>query len=161
MSVEIADAPNVNEKLRVLGCHEPRGLAVLPVNLDAAPSREELLLGGEAETIEQLLRAADLTPEDVFAGQRPPSRLRKHLDWDGGMLFVGTLANIATIVSAFEAIMAHLRKQFPRGGRSPNVRLDVRIETTPTGSSKNIRFEGPAEKLSELPCIIRKIRDVL
>lgn len=161
MTIDIADAPNVNEKLRAFGCHEPRGLAVLPVNLDSAPSRKELLLGGEAETIEQLLRAVDLAPEDVFEGQRPSSRVQKHLDWDGGMLFVGLLANIANIVSAFEAIRAHLRQQFPRGSRSPTVRLNVRVETTQTSSSKCVYFEGPAEELSELPCVIRKIRDAL
>jgi len=160
MAIEITDASNAREILRTFGCREPQALAVLPVNLDTARSSDELLLGGEAEIIEQLLRAADLEPEDVFEGRRLPFRLRKHLDWDGGMLFVGLLANAASIVSAFEAIKAHLKQQFPRGGRSPKVRLEVLFETTETDSSKYIRFEGPAEQLSEIPRIIRETRDV-
>lgn len=160
MPVEITNAPNVKEVLRTFGCGEPRALAVLPVNLDTAQSSDELLLGGEAEIINQILRATGLAPEDVFEGRRHPFRMRKHLDWDGGMLFVGLLARFAEIVSAFETIKAHLKQQFPRGGKSPKVHLEVRVETTETGSSKCIRFEGPADGLSELPRIIREVRSV-
>ena len=98
MPIEIADAANVRKKLRTLGCDQPRGLAVLPVNLDTARSVEELVLGGEAATIAQVLRAAKLPLTDVLPGRRLPFRLRRSFDWDGGILFVGMFETIANIV---------------------------------------------------------------
>lgn len=159
MPIEIADAANVRKKLRTLGCDQPRGLAVLPVNLDTARSVEELVLGGEAATIAQVLRAAKLPLTDVLPGRRLPFRLRRSFDWDGGILFVGMFETIANIVSSFEAIRVHLRDQFPNSSRKPVVRLEVRIETTETGSCKSIRFCGSEEALEELHRVIQEIRD--
>ena len=159
MPIEITDVPNVRERLRTLGCNEARGLAVLPVNLDTARSVEELVLGGEAATIAQVLRAAKLPLTDILPGKRLPFRLRKSLDWDGGVLFIGMFETIANIVSSFEVIKTYLREQFPNNSTKPIVRLEVRIETSETGSCKSIRFCGSEEAFEELHHVIREIRD--
>ena len=159
MPIEITDALNVREKLRSLGCSEPRGFAVLPVNLDTARSVEELLLGGEAATITQLLRIANLHLADILPGQRLPIRLRKSSDWDGGILFIGLSETIANIVSSFAVIKSYFREQYPKGGKRPTVHLEVRIETTDTGSCKSVQFCGSDEAFEELPRVIREIRD--
>ena len=159
MAIEIVDTVNVRAKLRTLGCNEPTALAVLPVNLDTAQSAEELLLGGEASTITQLLRAAQLPVTDILPGQRLPFRLRKSFDWDGGILFVGVLADIAAIVASIALIKSYLSEQYPKGGEQPRVHLEVRVETTEAGSCKSIQFDGSDEAFEELPRIIRETRD--
>ena len=159
MPIEITDASNVRAKLRTLGCNEPTALAVLPVNLDTTQSVEELLLGGEASTITQLLRTAQLPLTDILPGQRLPFRLRKSFDWDGGILFVGVSANIATIVASIAVIKSYLSEQYPKGGNQPRVHLEVRVETNETGSCKSIQFDGSDEAFEELPRVIREIVD--
>ena len=160
MPIEIADASNVREKLRTLGCHEARGLAVLPVNIDTATSAGELLLGGQATTIKQLLRIAEIPLDDILPPQQLPSRLRKSIDWDGGIVFVGILADVATIAAFLAAIRSYFREQYPKDGRPSRVHLEVRVETTETGDCKSIQFDGSDEAFEELPRVISEIRDV-
>ena len=132
MTTNITDHPNVRERLRELGCHEPGGFAILPWNFDSVSSVGEFFQVAESATVKTLLRSANLPYDDIVdRSKRPPYLHMRSYDWIGPTIFIPAVLiseNPAAVSVALGVIANYLTDLFKGMPKTSNVKLAIVVE---------------------------------
>jgi hypothetical protein len=161
MSTNITDYPNVRNRLAELGCNDPRGFAILPVNFESAHSIADFRNLSEAATVKKLLRNADLPHGDLVDREsRPPYIQNNTFEWVAPTLFIsGSLASENPyLVSVALGTIANYVTGFLNGfagSSNHTVKVDIVVEQNKTAACKKITYEGPPEGLKDLAEVVR------
>ena len=162
MTINITDYPNVRERLRELGCHEPHGFTILPWNFEDKDSVDEFIHVAEAATVKTLLRSANLPYDDIVDRDKRPSYLHtRSYDWIGPTIFIPAVLiseNPAAVSVALSVIANYLTDLFKGMRKTSNAKLTIVVKK-PDGSYKRISYEGPAEGLSSLADTVEALKD--
>jgi hypothetical protein len=156
---ESSEYPNVSERCAVLGIDPPTGLAILPTNIDSAAAAADLVYAMETSTILKLWRQAGLEGEHAPLTSERRYQVLHFADWVGPTLFVAASllsGNERAVEVALGVIANYVTETFRGVGGSKTARLDVIVETD-SGTTKKVRYEGPAEGLAKLPAVIREV----
>lgn len=159
MTINISEYCNVRLRLRELGCQDPPGFAILPINFETAEAPEDFRQASEAATVKTLLRASDLPYTDIFtADKRPPYIQNNAVEWLAPALFISAALiseNPEAVVQAFNQIQNYLKSFVSGLASGSKVKLDVVIEENENETYKKISYEGSPEGLSEVVEAIR------
>ena len=154
MATTIADYMDVKQRLHELGCNDPEGLMLLPVNFDTADSVKEFRQVEEAATVKTLIKSANLPYTDILpAGKRPPYVINRSLDWVAPTLLVSASV-IADSGNTLAIILEHIANYvtaFLHGiGQKKSVKLDIVVERKNKNGYRKISYEGPPEGLKDI-----------
>jgi len=163
MTTTIADYPNVAERLAVLGCNFPDGLALLPTNFESATSITEFRQVSEAATVKTLLRNASIPYSELFdKSKKPPYVQNNSFEWVAPTIFVsaGLISGNANYLSVALNVLSNYATDFFKGiSGGKSVKLEIVVEKTKSKTCKKITYQGGIEGLKDLPEIIREIAD--
>lgn len=158
MAITVTDYPNVRERLRRLGCSEPNGFTILPLNFGSADSAEDLRQDAESVTVKKLLRSAHLPYDDILEdGRRPFYLLIRSYEWIAPTLFISAAImseNPSLISVALSVVANYATDHFKGGSKKENIKIHVVIEKSRKSTCTRISYDGPPE---ELPKILDKI----
>src|SRR5215470_2977934 len=102
MNIQVTDYVDVEERASELRCNAPTGLAILPLNFDAADSYDELIHENTTPTIRTLLRQAGVQETRLEQnGDKIPLSARKSWEWVGPIIYISQwmLSNVALPVT--------------------------------------------------------------
>jgi hypothetical protein len=163
MTTTVSEFFDLGAKLRELGCREPDGIALLPINIEQAASIGELRQVSEAATVKTLLRNAGLEPQDIIdRPQRPPYIQNNAFEWIAPTLFVtaALLSDNPQSVSVALSMIANYATDFFRGMTSQKtVKLDIVVEQKGSKSYKKVSYQGPPDGLKDLADVVRSAAD--
>jgi hypothetical protein len=162
--VQIKDYVDVRKKARDLGCNRSLSLVLLPRNFEIANSKSELIHESNALTIRVLLRQNGINETKLEEkGERFPCIQEKAFgEWIAPAIFISAdllqknpiiVSIITNIISEY---LADLLKGIPINSRK--VKLSIVLETK-NGNYKKVEYEGPPDKLKDLPKIIERLKD--
>lgn len=162
MSIEVVDCFNVHRRTRELGCRQPTQLALLPLNLEGATTRRELLHAAETGTIRKLWRASAIAetpleqPEEKYC-----TRYTKSADLILPAIFVSASllsANPTAVSIAINVISTYVCDVFK--GLRPNkaCELSVVLKRRPGESYTNVKYTGAPEGVTELIEFLKEVR---
>ncbi len=159
MGAEVNDYVSVSEKLNSLGISLQSGLAILPGNLATATSIDELRQQVESDTVRTLLRANKIHYVEIFdEDDQPPYMQQYSFEWFGPTLFVsaGLLSQNPNVLSVALGIITNYLYDLFKGSKEGKASLDVIFQQA-DGSCKQIRYSGPADGLSEVAEIVKRL----
>jgi hypothetical protein len=163
MTTTVTECYSVGEKLHDIGCLEPRGLVLLPINLELASSIGELRQAAETATLRKLLKRSGVVPEDVVdRSQRLPTIQNKSYEWIPPTIFVAAAlwTENPNSVSVALGVIANYATDFFRGrSGEKSVNLDIIAEHSKNRNCKKVSYNGPASGLKELADIVRAAAD--
>jgi hypothetical protein len=153
----------LRERLRLLGCRHPTGLALLPTNLEQASTISELRQVSAAATVKTLLRNSGITLDEIVdRDQRPPYIQNNALEWIAPTIFVSwmVLSENPQLLSIGLGMIANYATDFLRGmpgGKS--VKLDIIVESKGGKNYKRVAYDGPPEGLKDLAAVVKSAAD--
>ena len=160
MTANITEYVNVVTKMADLGCLYPqRGLALLPVNFESAPSIADLLQASETATIKKLFLAEGLPVDDIVdRSQRPPYIKNKQYEWVPTLFVTASLySQNPAVVSVALGVLANYATDFFKGtSGAREVKLDIVLEKKKNETYLRVSYRGPIAGMSELPDAIRE-----
>jgi hypothetical protein len=160
MTTTITDYVDISRRAADLGCHDPQGMALLPVNFESAASVADLLQASEAATIRKLFVAEGLPVEDITdRNQRPPYVKNKQFEWVAPILFVSAslYSQNPTLVSLALNVLANYATEFLKGiGGAHEVKLNI-VVGSKNRVHKKIEYQGPVEGLRDLAKIVDEV----
>lgn len=163
MTIGVTEYINVRERLAKLGCQDPDGFALLPINFDTANSFTDFRQVAEAATVKTLLRSVDVPLSDILPSEkRPPYVQNNGLEWVAPTLFVAAqlISENPNYVSVALSVIADYITSFFRGISGERVvKLGIIVEKTDKKTCKRISYDGPVEGLKDLTELVRTIRD--
>lgn len=161
MPVEVTEYISVSKKLLDLGCRQPNGLTLLPINLETAQSAADLLEASETSTVRKLLIAAGIPIEDITDDGLLCVK-NKDFSWVSPTIFVSAAlySQNPALVSLALNVVGNYATEFFRGiaGR-PVVKLNIVAERSRDKVCKRIEYEGPPQGIAELKAAILRIFD--
>ena len=163
MTINVSECSNVRLKLRELGCRDPSGFAILPINFETAEATEDFRQASEAATVKTLLRSSDLPYTDILAAdERPPYIQNNAFEWLAPTLFISAaliLENPDAVVLAFNKSEDYVKSFLAGLGSNSKVKLSVVVEEKENETYKKISYEGAPEGLSQVVEAIRATRN--
>jgi hypothetical protein len=159
VTTTVAEYIDVRGKIAQLGCRNPEGMALLPINLESAASMAELLQASEAATIRKLLVAEGIPLDDILdRRRRPPYVKNKSFEWVAPGLFVSAslYSQNPALVSVALGVVANYATDFFKGMSGEHeVSLNIIVERK-NRTYRKVSYLGPVEGLKELAEIIRE-----
>lgn len=159
MTTNISDYIDVPTKIRELGCDDPDGIAILPVNFEAARSADEFRQLSEASTVKTLLRNNNVLFSEVR--KEKPSYIQNNaFEWIAPTLFVSAslLSQQPETISVSLSVIANYVTDFFRGfSGEKSIKLDIVVERTKSKTCKKVSYEGSVEGLKELADIVKEV----
>jgi hypothetical protein len=163
MTTTVSEYIDVRGKLRDLGCLDPHGFSLLPVNFESATSIAEFRQVSEAATVKTLLRLANLPQSEIVAQeQRPPYIQNNALEWIVPTLFItaGLVSEHPEMVSVALSVIANYAADFFKGlGGEKSIKLDIVVERSSSKRSRKISYQGSPDGLKDLAAIIEAAKD--
>jgi len=154
---------DVREKLARLGCRNPTGFAILPINFESAESIKDFRQASEAATVKTLLRSENLPHDDIVGRQdRPPYIQNNAFEWIAPTLFVSAtlVSQNPVAISVALNVLGNYATDFFRGlSGKKTVKIEIVVEQAKAKSCKKISYEGPSDGLKDLADIIRSTKD--
>lgn len=160
-TINISDYIPVFEKLDELGCSYSEGIAILPVDFEAATSSTTTrqLMGTLA--IQKLFRISNLPYSEIRRGNEKPSYIGyRASEWVIPTLFFSAslLSENPTIISVSLGVIANYLTDFLKeSGGKKNGRLDIVVEKNKSKICKKISYEGPVDGIKELADIAKEV----
>jgi len=163
MTINISEYVNVRLRLHEMGCHDPSGFAILPINFETAEAPKDFRQAPEAATVKTLLRSSDLPYADIFsADKRPPYTQNNAFEWLAPTLFISAALiseNPEAVVQAFNKIQDYVKSFLSGLGSDSKVKLNVVVEEKENETYKKISYEGSPEGLSQVVEVIRATKN--
>ena len=159
MTTKISDYIDVQAKIHDLGCEDPEGISILPVNFDSATSTDEFLQLSETSTVKTLLRNNEI-PFSEVRKEKPAYIQNNAFEWIAPTLFVSAslLSQHPEIISVSLSVIANYVTDFFRGlSGEKNIKLDIVVEKTKSKTCKKISYEGNVDGLKELANIVKEV----
>ena len=136
-------------------------MAFLPGNFESASSIDDLVQLPETATIKTLFRIEQIPHSDITSkAQRPPYIHNNAYEWIAPTLFVSSaviLDNKISISLALNVLANYITDFFKGTGENHEVKLDIVVETTKTGSFKKLSYQGNVDGLKELHDIVKEV----
>ena len=161
MTTNISDYIQVFEKLDELGCSYSGGIAILPVNFEAAtpmtPVRQ--LMG--TLTIKKIFSISNVPYSEIRRGNEKPSYIgHRSFEWAIPTLFFSAsllLQNPEAISVSLSVIANYLTDFFKGFGEEKKGKLDIVVEKNKSKIFKKISYEGPIDGIKELADVAKEI----
>jgi hypothetical protein len=159
-----AEYLNVALRFADFGCRYPcTGIAFLPVNFESASSRADFLHASEAPTLKKLLKENGVPVEEIVTNEaRPRYRKDKAFDWIAPTILISSAlyTQNPSLVSVALGVLSNYATDFLKGmGGNNQVKLEVIVERTKSGSFKRISYSGPADGIKNLAEAVRIAHD--
>lgn len=160
--MEVSQEPtfDVHARLTILGCVQPTTLSLLPLNLNTAPSRDDLVFPISSATLHKLLLKAGLPYQEVLPDNETKRyKLDRAEDLILPPLFLAAkwmYENRDTIKTALEMVADYLRYRLIRADQK-QVTLDI-VHANPEGGFTKTSYQGP---LDGLPAVLDVIGNQL
>ena len=149
-TLHVSDYLDVRTRLGQLGCHQPDGLAFLPLNFESASDVEELRQSLEAVTLKKLLIATDIPYEDMISTDtRIPIAQNNWSELVLPTLFVTAAIaaeNPSLVNIALGVISNYVTDHFKGMGGGQTVKVEMVCES-PAGNYKRVTYEGPPQHI--------------
>jgi hypothetical protein len=163
MTTTITDCYNVGEKLHDLGCLEPRGLVLLPENLESVSGIGELRQAAETATLRKLLKQSGVAPDEIIDGpHKPPTIHNKWAEWMPPTIFLAASIwtdNPQAVTVALGIIANYATDLFKGLSGEKRVKLQIIVERSKDQSCKKVSYEGSPEGMKEIADILRQAAD--
>ena len=164
MKTNISDYIQVFEKLEELGCSYSEGIAILPVDFEAATPTTSLKQLSQASTIKKLFRNSGIPYSEIRQENEKSGYIQNNaFEWVAPTLFVSAslLSTNPEIISVALGVTTNYLTDFFKGfSGKKKVKLEMVVETA-SGTCKRISCEGNAEELTKLNDFVEKIGEVL
>lgn len=162
MTISVEDYIDLRIRLNDLGCIFPSNIAILPVNIQSAATRADLLQRAEAATVRTLFRNSDIHLEDVLPTDERAAYIQNNaFEWVAPTLFVGASvwSSNPTAVNIAINVISNYISDFLRGipSHQKTVKIEIVVEKTADCSFRSLKYEGNIDGLAEIPETIRVI----
>jgi len=165
MTTTVSDAGDLCGRLREFGLSIPDGieLVILPRDVDTAATAAALIHEADAATVRKLLAAAGLRVRQVEpSASRLPVAVQKSADWIAPTLFVTSLLltqNASAVQIALGVIESYISDYLKGIVPSSRVQLSFVVETSRSGTTKRVLYQGPVSGIRDLARILRELHD--
>jgi len=164
MTIQVLEYVEVKERSLELGCNVPKGLAFLPINFETVSSKDELVHEDSVLTIRKLWRKAGIEETRIEKeGEKILYEQRNSLELAIPTVFVSfsLLSQNPGLVSVALNIISNYATDFFKGiAGEKKVKFDVIVEQNGKVKSKRIHYEGDIEGLSQLPQVIKELKNL-
>ena len=156
----VSDYLDVRARLGHLGCHEPDGLAFLPLNFESASNVEQLRQSLEAVTLKKLLIATAIPYVDMIGREsRIPIEQNNWSELVLPTLFVTaalTAENPSLVNTTLGVISNYVIDHFKGMSGVQTVKMEIVCES-PVGNYKRVTYEGPPQHIERSVQAFREI----
>jgi hypothetical protein len=163
MNTTISDFISVRDKLSALGYQVPTGLAILPLNIETATSRNDITQRSESATLRTIFRHAGVPLDEVFdLSNKPPYVQNNDISWIVPTIFVaaGALSDNPNAVAVALGVLANYLTDFFKGRTSQaTIKATIVVEQTKSKTCKRIAYEGNVEGLQALAAVVQSTQD--
>jgi len=161
MNIEVRDYISVSEKLKSFGVSVPDGLVILPDNLAAAKSVNDLRQYAESDTVRTLLKEHKIAYVEIFDEDNQPPYLQQYsFEWFGPTLLISAnlLWQDPNLLSVTLGVVTNYLYDLFKGTPDGKASLDIVLQEA-DGCCKQIHYSGPPDGLEKVAEVVKKLME--
>jgi hypothetical protein len=161
MSLEVKQFIDVRDRLAQLGLRAPKGVSILPRNVESASEKTDLLYESSTLTLRKLWKQGGFQEDRIeMPGDSIPTIAEKDATLTMPIIFISAafLSENPTAVSLALNILGNYITEYFMGtfGRR-RVKFSIVVERTPSSSYKRLEYDGVPEALPDLVQLVKEV----
>ncbi len=160
--ITVSDYLDLKKKLKEFDLIYPQKLAILPINLNKAKSKENLFNSETTSTVRILWKKAGVIETSIEGKNKIPELIEESFEWVGPTIFFAStlITGNPELVDLVMRIISDYLTEWFKGKvkEERKAKLHIVVQTK-TGSYKDIKYDGDVEGLKELSKVVRSLDD--
>jgi hypothetical protein len=163
MKTKIEEFNGFPKQIKKHGFNIPNGISLLPMNIETAKSKDELVYFGSAKSLKKLWKSNDIELSKIeLEGDRQLYLHQHSAEWIAPTIFLGAslLSESPNTISVALSVVANYVTDLFKG-KPPKTkfRMELVIEEEKDKKYKKLTFEGEPNDVSGLIKVIRELKN--
>lgn len=162
MEIEALEYDEFPNQLRKYGFNVPNGISLIPMNIEIANSKDELVYFGSAKSLKKLWKSNEIELSKIELEGDGQLYLHQHsAEWIAPTIFLGASLlseNSNTISVALSVVANYVTDLFKGKPPKTKFKMELIIEEEKDKKYKKLTFEGEPKDVYGLIKVIRELK---